>query len=66
MATNVIIPQLNLFQNAHPEIDIRIETGIKVADIDHEDFDLAIRIGQGNWPNVTATKLLDINIAAVC
>jgi len=66
MATNVIIPQLNLFQNAHPEIDIRIETGTTVTDLRYEEFDLAIRIGTGNWPNVSETKLLDVNIAAVC
>lgn len=66
MATNVIIPQLSLFQNAHPEIDIRIETGIAVTDLRYEDFDLAIRIGNGNWPNTCESKLIDINVAAVC
>jgi len=66
MASNVIIPQLSLFQQAHPEVDIRIETGMDVADLRYEDFDLAIRVGQGNWPHVTAKKLLDISVVAVC
>lgn len=66
MASNVIIPQLGLFQNDHPDIDIRIETGMGVTDLRYDDFDLAIRIGKGDWPGVTVKKLLDVKIAAVC
>lgn len=66
MATNVILPQLGLFQQAHPEIDIRIETGLDITDFQYEDFDLAIRIGHGDWPNIAKRKLLDIEVAALC
>ncbi len=66
MATNVILPQLGLFQNAHPEIDIRIETGINTTDFRYDDFDLAIRIGYGDWPDVATRKLFDIEIEALC
>ncbi|GAA6206238.1 MULTISPECIES: LysR substrate-binding domain-containing protein [Thalassotalea] len=66
MATNVILPQLGLFQQAHPEIGIRIETGLDLTDFRYEDFDLAIRIGNGDWPNVSMKKLLDIKVAALC
>ena len=66
MATNVILPQLGLFQQAHPEIGIRIETGLDITDFRYEDFDLAIRIGNGDWPNVSMKKLLDIKVAALC
>ncbi|OUS32896.1 transcriptional regulator [Thalassotalea sp. 42_200_T64] len=66
MASNVIIPQLGLFQQAHADIDIRIETGMKVADLRYEDFDLAIRIGDGKWEGVEVRKLADIQIVAIC
>lgn len=66
MAANVIIPQLNSFQQAHADIDIRIETGMNVADLRYEDFDLAIRIGRGDWEGVEVRKLMDIHVAAVC
>lgn len=66
MASNVIIPQLHLFQTAHPEIDIRIETSMNVVDLRYDDLDLALRIGKGNWPGVAIKKLLDINVIAVC
>lgn len=66
MASNIIIPKLGTFQAMHPEIELRIETGNQVADLRYDDIDLAIRIGQGNWPNTAKQKLLDLTIAAVC
>ena len=66
MASNVIIPQLSLFQDAHPDIDIVIETGMNITNLRYEDCDLALRIGQGNWPDVVCDKILDISVAAVC
>ncbi len=66
MASNIIIPKLGAFQAMHPEIELRIETGNHVADLRYDDIDLAIRIGQGNWPNTAKQKLLDLTIAAVC
>lgn len=66
MATNVILPQLGLFQNAHPEIDLRIETGLDITDFRYEDFDLAIRIGYGDWQNVAMRELFKIEVAALC
>ncbi|WP_206484104.1 LysR substrate-binding domain-containing protein [Thalassotalea sp. G2M2-11] len=66
MATNVILPQLSAFQFAHPEIGIRIETGLDISDFRYDDFDLAIRIGDGDWPEVAVEKLLDIHVATLC
>lgn len=65
LASNIIIPQMGAFQNAHPDIDIRIETGNHIADLRYDDIDLAIRVGSGDWPNVVSTKITDIEIAAV-
>ncbi len=66
MASNVIIPQLSLFQSAHPEVEIRIETGMNITDLRYDDYDLAIRVGKGDWPGVKIKKLLDLKIKAVC
>ena len=38
-----LIPRLEAFQRAHPDIDIRIDTGDAVVDLDTTDVDLAIR-----------------------
>jgi len=66
MASNVIIPQLSDFQQNHPTIDIRIETGMKVSDLRYDDCDLAIRMGRGDWSGVMVKKLLDLTVHAVC
>lgn len=65
LASNIIIPQMGAFQTAHPDIDIRIETGNQVADLRYDDIDLAIRIGAGEWPNVITTKITNIQVAVV-
>jgi LysR family glycine cleavage system transcriptional activator len=66
MASNVIIPQLSDFQQKHPEIDIRIETGMNVTDLRYDDCDLAIRVGRGDWQGVAVKKLLSLTAHAVC
>ena len=38
-----LIPRLEAFQRAHPDIDIRIDTGDAVVDLETTDVDLAIR-----------------------
>lgn len=66
MASNVIIPQLSHFQQKHPDIDIRIETGMNVTDLRYDDCDLAIRVGRGDWQGVVVKKLLNLTAHAVC
>ena len=66
MASNVIIPKLNDFQQQYAGIDIRIETGVNVTDLRYDDCDLAIRMGKGDWSGVVVKKLLDLTIHAVC
>jgi LysR family glycine cleavage system transcriptional activator len=66
MSSNVIIPQLSHFQQKHPDINIRIETGIDVTDLRYDDCDLAIRVGRGDWPGVIVKKLLSLTAHAVC
>jgi LysR family glycine cleavage system transcriptional activator len=66
LASNVIIPQLSHFQQKHPDIDIRIETGMNVTDLRYDDCDLALRVGRGDWQGVIVKKLLDLTAHAVC
>ncbi len=66
MASNVIIPTLSDFQQKHPTIDIRIETGMNITDLRYDDCDLAIRMGKGDWPGVVVKKLLNLTAHAVC
>ncbi|TVO68477.1 LysR substrate-binding domain-containing protein [Denitromonas ohlonensis] len=38
-----LVPQLPDFQDAHPDIEVRISTSNRVVDLLHEDIDLALR-----------------------
>ena len=60
------IPRLHRFQRLHPEIEVRISTGIELVDFEREDVDCAIRSGQGRWPGVQALRLLDEQFTPVC
>lgn len=66
LASHAVIPQLGHFQNAHPNIDIRVETSTDMTDLRYEDYDLALRLGEGSWPGVKTELLFEIYITAVC
>ncbi len=51
--TRWLLPRIDLFQAANPEIKIIPELSTDVADFRTDQFDLAIRHGRGNWPNVS-------------
>jgi LysR family glycine cleavage system transcriptional activator len=65
-ATNWLVPRLGRFQQAHPEIAVRIEISTRNVDFTREDFDIGIRGGNGNWPGVAAHKLVDIEFTPLC
>ncbi len=56
----VLIPNLPAFTRRWPQYDVRIETTPRFADFDHEDVDVAIRVGDGRWPGLKCTELLRI------
>jgi LysR family glycine cleavage system transcriptional activator len=65
-ATNWLVPRLGRFQQAHPEIAVRIEISTRNVDFTREDFDIGIRGGNGTWPGVKAHKLVDMEFTPLC
>jgi LysR family transcriptional regulator, glycine cleavage system transcriptional activator len=61
-----LLPRLERFRSAHPEIDIHLHTSVERVDFVREDFHLAIRMGTGSQPNLHAEKLLDEWLVPVC
>ena len=61
-----LLPRLARFRAAHPEIDLHIHSSADKVDFVQEDFQLAIRLGVGGWPNVWAEKVLDEWLLPVC
>ena len=63
-ATRWLVPRLTAFQLAHPAIDVRLTTASDWDDA--ADFDAAIRLGNGDWPQMHATPLVENQLVPVC
>jgi LysR family glycine cleavage system transcriptional activator len=61
-----LLPRLPRFRAKHGDVDLHLHTSGDVVDFMREDFQLAIRLGRGGWPNVQAEKLLDEWVLPVC
>ena len=66
IAAKWLVPRLAGFQEACPEIEVRIATGTRLVDFHREDVDLAIRYGRGHWPGLRADWLMAEEIFPVC
>ncbi len=61
-----LVYRLPRFWEKHPEIDLRVHHSIQVADLRHDDVDIAIRFGPGKWPGLTSEFMLRVDYAPVC
>jgi LysR family transcriptional regulator, glycine cleavage system transcriptional activator len=65
-ASRWLVPRLSRFHARFPEIRLRIDASKQLADLDRSDIDVAIRLGDGAWPNAKAELLLAQEIFPVC
>nr|WP_314482094.1 transcriptional regulator GcvA [uncultured Pseudomonas sp.] len=65
-AAKWLIPRLPDFQRAHPQIDVEITTAVPQVDFDRHMVDLAIQMGDGDWPRVQADRLFLDEFEPVC
>lgn len=66
LAARWLVPRLHRFQNAHPELEIRLSTSPQLVDFDRDGIDMSIRYGRGRWPGVTAVRLFTPEEFPVC
>src|SRR6516162_8539574 len=60
-----LVPRLGRFRALHPDVDVRMQANDRVADFTGDGVDLAIRYGRGNYPGLTAERLLSDDYAPV-
>lgn len=60
-----MIPRLSRFHDAHPNIDLRLQTSEREPDIDAEGISLAVRRGYGNWPGCESHLIADEVISPI-
>ncbi|HEV2674574.1 MAG TPA: transcriptional regulator GcvA [Aliidongia sp.] len=61
-----LLPRLGHFNQAHPEIEVRLSTSVELVDLARGDIDCAIRFGRGDWPGLVADRLFAERLTAVC
>src|SRR5438045_5962001 len=66
LAAKWLLPRLSAFQEAHPDIDVRITTSTSLVDFKSGDVDAAIRYGRGHWPGLRADWLMADELFPVC
>ncbi len=64
-ASHWLIPRVAKFMTAHPDIELVIEYSSRPLDFANEPFDAAVRVGDGNWPGLTAVHLMEIRTTPV-
>jgi LysR family transcriptional regulator, glycine cleavage system transcriptional activator len=65
-ASKWLVPRLARFRKLHPEIRVRLEATVELADPDRSDIDLGIRVGTGDWPRAKVEFLLPQEVFPVC
>jgi LysR family glycine cleavage system transcriptional activator len=58
IAVRWLLPRLPAFEAAHPSIDISVIVDQRIQDLEASAADLAIRSGDGRWPDVQSQPLM--------
>lgn len=65
-ASKWLVPRLSGYSRQHPDIQVRLDASVAMVDPDASDIDIAIRVGDGNWPGVATDFLLAQEVFPVC
>lgn len=65
-ASKWLLPRLELFQAAHPEIDVHVAASMQLSDFMKDGIDVAIRYGAGRYTDVSVELLLNESVVPVC
>lgn len=65
-AAKWLLPRFERFQAICPDMDVRLETHLKPVDFVSRRVDIGVRYGTGDWPGLTAQKLMGEEVFPVC
>jgi len=60
-----LIPRLKRFQDAHPEIDLRVLATSALTDFSRDNVNVAVRHGLGRYPGLHSHRILVVEIVPV-
>jgi DNA-binding transcriptional LysR family regulator len=65
-ASSWLIPRIASFRREYPQIELRVVTTDRDLDPTEENISLAVRYGDGKWPNLKVTPLIRPHVFPVC
>ena len=65
-AVKWLVPRLQRFDAEHPDIDVRMSSSLDLVDFGRDEFDAAIRLGDGQYPGLTAKILFAEAVTPMC
>lgn len=65
-AAKWLLPRLDRFQQANPDMNVFLNTNPRVVDFLAEHIDIGVRYGAGKWPGLTAVPLMEETLYPVC
>ena len=65
-AVKWLVPRLQRFDELHPEIDVRISSSLEMIDFQRDGFDVAVRLGHGQYPGLEAVELFGESVTPMC
>lgn len=60
-----LVPRLQSFHAAHPDIDLQVVTGNALVDFARDPVDVAVRHGLGRYPGLRSDRVLTVEIVPV-
>src|SRR5262245_4687824 len=61
-----LLPRLERFRSAHPDIEVRIDANPRLSDFERDNVDIGIRYGRGRYPGLRADLLMAENVYPLC
>ena len=61
-----LVPRLDRFRRAHPDIDVRIDANPGLTDFERQSVDIGIRYGRGRYPGLRADRLMSESVFPLC
>ena len=65
-AARWLVGRLGRFQAAHPEVDLTLDPDDERVNFRADPAELAIRFGEGHWPDLEIVELIDLVVFPVC
>ena len=64
-AANWLVPRLDRFAAAHPDIELALDPTLRLANLNADEADFAVRFGNGSWSGVDCRPLMTERLTPV-